>query len=239
MVDKQSLLSILENEEHEENALIAGLSDQERRAIGTPAKWSARDLIAHINAWKLKLGQNLLALSEGRSGREPDEDDVENARTYENFQTRDWSEIIEFARAANSLLREQVGQLNDRALENRGGFPWEGDRPLWRVIAGTAYIHPNLHITAFSRENNHPDLADTVSEHMARDLMTLDSSPDWRGLVVYNLACHYSLSGETEKALDSLEKAFSLYPDIKDWARQDTDLDPIRDEPAFNSFIQD
>ncbi len=56
--------------------------------------------------------------------------------------------------------------------------------------------------------------------------------------VLYNLACAYSLLGQTEKALSSLEGAVGAgYSDLNHIG-QDTDLDNIRNEARFKSVCE-
>ena len=50
---------------------------------------------------------------------------------------------------------------------------------------------------------------------------------------LYDLACFESLAGRREKALEHLRRAFEGEPSLREHARTDTDLDPIRDDPAF------
>jgi tetratricopeptide (TPR) repeat protein len=53
----------------------------------------------------------------------------------------------------------------------------------------------------------------------------------------YNLACYLSLSGKPEQALKHLAKACVDNPQIQEWAKEDTDLDPIRKDPRFADTI--
>lgn len=47
---------------------------------------------------------------------------------------------------------------------------------------------------------------------------------------VYNLACAYARKGDRPAALDALHKALGMHPDVRRWAAQDPDLEPIREE---------
>jgi tetratricopeptide (TPR) repeat protein len=49
----------------------------------------------------------------------------------------------------------------------------------------------------------------------------------------YNLACFAAMAGHRERALEHLRKAVELKPDVLEWAADDSDLDPVRDDPAF------
>jgi quercetin dioxygenase-like cupin family protein len=50
---------------------------------------------------------------------------------------------------------------------------------------------------------------------------------------LYDLACFESLAGRREDALEHLLLALEREPTLREHARTDTDLDPIRDDPRF------
>jgi hypothetical protein len=58
-------------------------------------------------------------------------------------------------------------------------------------------------------------------------------------MLFFNLACCESLSGRTSDALDHLRQAIEMSEEFRDSARDDSDLDPIRDDPAFEQLIRD
>jgi tetratricopeptide (TPR) repeat protein len=55
-------------------------------------------------------------------------------------------------------------------------------------------------------------------------------------LVLYNLACSYSLTDRVDQALESLEKALSMgYRDFK-WLAEDPDLQNVRRHPRYQKI---
>jgi hypothetical protein len=56
-------------------------------------------------------------------------------------------------------------------------------------------------------------------------------------MLFFNLACCESLSGRTSDALAHLRRSIEMSEEFRQSARDDSDLDPIRDEPAFNRLI--
>jgi tetratricopeptide (TPR) repeat protein len=58
-------------------------------------------------------------------------------------------------------------------------------------------------------------------------------------MLFFNLACCESLSGRTSEALDHLQHAIEMSEEFRAAAEHDSDLDPIRDEPAFKHLIRD
>jgi tetratricopeptide (TPR) repeat protein len=56
-------------------------------------------------------------------------------------------------------------------------------------------------------------------------------------MLFFNLACCESLTGRTSEALDHLRQAIAMSKEFRESARDDSDLDPIRDEPAFQQLV--
>lgn len=56
--------------------------------------------------------------------------------------------------------------------------------------------------------------------------------PDDAGLL-YNMACAESLAGYREEAVGHLRQALERDGQVREWARDDTDLDPIRGDSGF------
>jgi TolB-like protein/Tfp pilus assembly protein PilF len=65
----------------------------------------------------------------------------------------------------------------------------------------------------------------------------LDKAGD-DALVLYNLACLYSLAGEVTSALDSLERSYDAGLADPEWMRQDSDLDNIRHHPRYKELVR-
>ncbi|MDX6509834.1 MAG: hypothetical protein QOG81_1586 [Gaiellaceae bacterium] len=56
-------------------------------------------------------------------------------------------------------------------------------------------------------------------------------------LVFYNLACCESLAGRTTDAIDHLRRALELSDEVRAFAKDDSDLDSLRAEPAFKELF--
>ncbi|MEN6476100.1 MAG: tetratricopeptide repeat protein [Syntrophaceae bacterium] len=52
---------------------------------------------------------------------------------------------------------------------------------------------------------------------------------------VYNMACAYARKGNQTAALDALNKALSMHPDVKTWAANDPDLESLRGAGPVNA----
>jgi tetratricopeptide (TPR) repeat protein len=74
--------------------------------------------------------------------------------------------------------------------------------------------------------------AGRYDEAAERFRTALERHPDHAG-VHYNLACLLSLAGRHQEALTHIRRAAELEPRCAEWARSDSDFDPIRDDPSF------
>jgi tetratricopeptide (TPR) repeat protein len=58
-------------------------------------------------------------------------------------------------------------------------------------------------------------------------------------LLFYNLACCESLTGQTEDAVNHLRQAIELNDEFRGFARNDSDLEAIRDDLVFSELVAD
>jgi mannose-6-phosphate isomerase-like protein (cupin superfamily) len=63
-----------------------------------------------------------------------------------------------------------------------------------------------------------------------------DANPQY-GSVLYNLACCEALAGRKEDAIGHLGTAIERRPSLREVAREDSDFDPIREEPGFKELV--
>ena len=53
----------------------------------------------------------------------------------------------------------------------------------------------------------------------------------------YNVACYYSLAGDSERALDLLDQAFRSGGGFPDWIEHDSDLAAVHEHPRFKALL--
>ena len=73
------------------------------------------------------------------------------------------------------------------------------------------------------------EVADRLREVVA-------ASPQYP-MLFFNLACCESLTGRTSDALEHLRHAIAMSEEFRENAKNDSDLDPIRDDPAFQQLL--
>ena len=57
-------------------------------------------------------------------------------------------------------------------------------------------------------------------------------------MLLYNVGCVYSLAGEIDRALECVERSVNSGLAYVDWLRQDSNLDPLRDQPRFQALLE-
>jgi tetratricopeptide (TPR) repeat protein len=77
------------------------------------------------------------------------------------------------------------------------------------------------------------DRLDLAIESLEKALEVDAAAP----ILYYNLACYWSLAGNKRSALDLLSEALRRDPDYRDAAVHETDFDPIRNDPEFQSLL--
>jgi tetratricopeptide (TPR) repeat protein len=98
-----------------------------------------------------------------------------------------------------------------------GGRPGEAYRPRsWET---------NVDVLPMFESGRHEEAKQVLIEALSRY--------EDQGTILYNLACAEAQLGETDAALDHLAAALQERPDLAESARDDTDLEPIRDDPRF------
>lgn len=55
--------------------------------------------------------------------------------------------------------------------------------------------------------------------------------------LLYNVACCESLAGRNQDAMEHLREAIAGSEQLRSLAREDSDLDPLRDDPAFQELV--
>ena len=74
------------------------------------------------------------------------------------------------------------------------------------------------------------------AEAADRGVGLIEANPEFAD-VAYNVACCESLAGRTADAIDHLRLAIERSERFREFAAGDTDLDPIREEPAFKELM--
>lgn len=233
---KQKVLNLLDRAHEGEQTFVAKLSAEERAAVGALEQWSAKDLLAHIVAWKERLVREIAAAPSGEGPPASIDIDQANAEIFEEHRDRSWADILEWSEHVHESLVESTEAMGDDDLVDTQAVPRPDGRPLWRLVAGTGYTHSLLHLAQYYTDRGEAHYATELWEEAVTLLTQLDDSPTWLGTTRYNLACHYALSGQHERAISELHEALQLNPDLTEWSKEDPDFASIREDPDYQAL---
>ena len=185
---------------------------------------TARDVRAHLAAWREVEARRLLGTVTDDDPRPGDPVDETNARIQ--AERADWS-AERAATGAEASIDELIAAI--RASTNDALC--ECDH-LAAGIGANGVNHALGHLSDIARianaEDRYAELAAEVEGVLGRNhLMPRDS-----GVMLYNLACHSGLSGRTDEALRLLRTAFTRRGDLRDYAGDDPDLESVREDLA-------
>jgi hypothetical protein len=146
-------------------------------------------------------------------------------------------------------------------MQGRAAFEIDGERK--DAPAGTlVFVPPGVKRTAFAEEPNTTVLAiggksgkpytvtgwelwypirklyaDGENEQVVQRLREIVAANPQYGLLFYNLACVEALTGQNAEAIEHLHKAIELSDQFREFARNDSDLDAIRDDPSVQKLL--
>jgi tetratricopeptide (TPR) repeat protein len=119
------------------------------------------------------------------------------------------------------VKREAVAEEPGTTILAVGATPGSAYEPDgWEVWAPLRTLY---------QSGEYADVADRLPE-------LIEAHPEYPDLV-YNLACCESLAGRTADAVEHLGLAIGRAERYRSLAAEDSDFDPIRDEPAFKELV--
>jgi len=167
--------------------------------------------------------------------------------------------------AGDRIINEhdEADEEEELYLVQQGRATFEVDGERVEAPAGTfVLVRPNVKRTAFAEEPettivalggtpgkayepqgweiwaplNPLYAAGEYAEAADRGRALLEEHPQYGGLF-YNVACCESLAGQTEEAIEHLRVSIDRSKSFRSLAANDSDFDPIRDEPAFKELV--
>ncbi|HKW60464.1 MAG TPA: DinB family protein [Candidatus Dormibacteraeota bacterium] len=222
--------------------VVAGQErEAELAALGVDApadpdgRWSAKDHLAHLSWWRARNARLMDAVRTGGELPPSVQDDAQNAVIYTENRDRTVDEIKEDARASWGLLRAAVEACSEEDLARP--HPYAPGFELWATVPGNGHGHLGQHLMFLYLETRDEEKAE-AAQLWVRDLDTRAfPDPIDRANAAYNLACFYGRVGNADKALPLLRAGFDARPELIAHAREDPDLDRIRDHPAVARLL--
>jgi hypothetical protein len=226
------LIRSLEAAQAREAVLLALCDDSPPAEAGL---WTAKDNIAHLNTWREHGVRALDAarLAEPFEGPANDSDvDARNAEIYEAHRGDAAASVRAAAHASYLALIEAVRACSDADLLRER--PGDGG-PIWRVVPGNGHSHVAQHLSYWASDHDDP----AGAEDAATWGYALDTElfPENQPVADYNFACFYARNGHADEALPLLRAALRARPDLRTFALDDADIEPIRDDPRVESLL--
>lgn len=140
------------------------------------------------------------------------------------------------AAARSDLLLGEIIDLYTKVGERP--FQWGRARTTTEAVLGNSYTHPRSHMYAYFNENGETDRANEIYEDAVSELRAASAPDIPMGAVLYNLACVRARQGRKDEALDLVDEALKLRPDLKAQTPTDEDLATLRDDPRFQELVK-
>ena len=233
-----ALPGLLERGRSAEDALVAGLSAEERDAAGTLERWSAKDLIAHCTSWRANLIATLEAALRGEAPPPLSNVNEMNARTFEDNKARSWEEVLSEAGAGWDRLAELISQLEDEDLLAPDHYPWRRGLPLAQGVVLRLYWHPLVHLGEFYAQRGNRTAAEAIRADLLQAADELAWVPWLRGHTLYMVAGCSAALKDPAGALAALRESIALAPELKEWSRRDPGLAFVRGTPEYDALYQ-
>jgi hypothetical protein len=100
-------------------------------------------------------------------------------------------------------------------------------------VPGEAYVPSGWELWAPARELYEAGEYGAAADRALEIIEAHGQYPE----LLFNLACCESLAGRKADAVEHLRQAIGLSDRVRDYAKDDSDLDAIRDEPAFKELM--
>lgn len=234
---KPRLLELIEVARANKRAFIDGLSAAERDEVAPPGQWTARDYITHVTFWE---EQRAIRVAAQLRGEEPPpalgEDDEVNARVQAQYQDRSWADLEAEVARVYAVLTDLIRGADAATLTDPGLHSSLQHRPAWLGLADNVLDHPAIHYADYYLAQGDLPRATRVRQATVATLARLLPDTPAYTYALYNLGCFYALTGQADQAIAALGESLARAPDLTEWSQQDSDLDSLRDLPAFQAL---
>jgi tetratricopeptide (TPR) repeat protein len=224
---------------NEVSRLISNQRETERRFAAdaahdqSPRGWSAALTFFHIARWRQRLLEAMTAHAAARSYAAL-AGDIDEFNDAELPAGADVSLAIAAAQSDATLgsLIELWEKLGDQP------FKWFMAESTSEALMRNSYLHPRIHMATYLVERGDQERGDQMVEETATELRAANAPAPVLGAALYNLASVRLSQGKHDEALDLLEEAALMRPDLQASAMKDAAFGVLRDLPRFRSIAK-
>lgn len=234
---KEKLLRVVAEARNREQELVDAAEDLPADPSG---RWHAKDHLAHVAWWRERDGRLIEAVRTGSTpppavgSREGKDDNRQNDVIYAIYRDQPLADIRDHATSAWETYSAAVAACSKEDLTRR--HPYVADDVLWQTALGIPY-HTGEHLTYLYQDSGDEARVEATQRWLRDIYVAVAPDAKHRAGATYNLACYYARNGRAAEALPLLRESFEGNPRLREWAKQDTDLDPIRDDPAVKELL--
>jgi tetratricopeptide (TPR) repeat protein len=218
---KAKLLGLIEAGRKKEAEVFLPLVDDS--APARPGTWTIKDTVAHLASWREVAAGELDSVRTGAPAPEvADEDDVQNAKFYDQTHGEPARSILESAARSWVALAEAVKACSEEQLQ--AARPHHPQLKVWQVVPENAIDHVADHLGYLYSEQGDA-AADENAAIWRYDVETAAFPEDRRrGVEEYMLGRFYASKGRRDEAVARLERALALRPELREFASKDPEL---------------
>jgi hypothetical protein len=198
-------------------------------------RWHAKDQLAHLAWWRSRSAQMIeLARSGGDPPPRPSEDSTQNAVIYAETKDRSAAEVKRAAAGSWAAVRSALEASSEADLAKP--HPEYPQAQVWEAVPGLAG-HLGTHLMSWYMENGDVARAEAAARWGYELECSLLPPGEKRSDASYNLACFFARAGRVNEAVPLLRDSLRFSAELARWAREDSDLDGIRDDPRVRELL--
>jgi hypothetical protein len=240
-VFRSRLAALLRQGHADERAAGDMLTPEERERTGTVDAWAPKEIIVHNAYWREREIERAEARLRGETQPSFAEYLRMNTESFADLATHSWDQAIARSQRATEDLIAAIERLPNSALLATSDAAGGPDGPeavvLLASIISNGYQHPEEHLAEIAVARGDQEQATAIQRRILDDVVALDAGADVTATVRYNLACALATHGPRAEVITLLRQSFADSPRLIALSRQDTDLDPLRDDPDFQALI--
>lgn len=232
---KKTITRLINYSWNELQAYIASIPPEERDLVSAPDSWSAKDHLAHLAHWQVHFNNQLSR--KAKPDVQVTDLDKENLRIYNLYKNKSWQDVVNLVDDASQGFTKHLKALSEDDLNSTEIIRSISNRPLWRTIIGQTIVHVLSHLSMLYGSQGKLEKSVLMQECILEDLQSLDDSPKWQAMNIYNIACAYALAGDSGNAIRLVRVSLELNPELTGWAQEDPDLVNLKNDPDFMSIF--